>query len=56
MIVRTPVEGFTGEVVGIRFENGVAEVDSAHPSLAYFIRHGYTVEAEENPKPRARTK
>lgn len=57
MIVRTPVEGFTGDVVGIRFEKGVAEVDSAHPSIAYFVRHGYTVEADEKPKQaRARTK
>ena len=57
MIVRTPVEGFTGDVVGIRFEKGVAEVASSHPSIAYFVRHGYTVEADEKPKQaRARTK
>ena len=57
MIVRTPVEGCTGDVVGIRFEKGVAEVDSAHPSIAYFVRHGYTVETDEKPKQaRARTK
>ena len=35
----------------------VAEVDSAHPSVAYFVRHGYTVETDEKPKQaRARTK
>lgn len=56
MIVRTPVEGFTGDVAGVRFEKGVAEVSSDHPSLAYFVRHGYTVAAEEKPKPRTRTK
>ena len=57
MIVHTPVAGFTGDVVGIRFEKGVAEVDSAHPAIAYFVRHGYMVEADEKPKQaRARTK
>ena len=30
---------------------------SAHPAIANFVRHGYTVEADEKPKQaRARTK
>lgn len=41
--IRTPVPGYTGEVVGVEFVDGVGE--SGEPSqLAYFRRHGYTVE------------
>ena len=42
-IVKTPVEGFTGKVVGVNFLDGVGE--STDPlALAYFARQGYTIE------------
>lgn len=44
--VRTPVEGYCGEVAGVSFVDGAAEVDEDHRSLAYFGRHGYTIETE----------
>ena len=40
--VRTPVEGFTGNVVGVQFTDGVGEADE-DSQLAYFARQGYTV-------------
>lgn len=46
--ITTPVEGFTGTVVGVTFANGVGEtVDPV--ALAYFTRQGYTVEANVAP-------
>lgn len=43
VLVRTPVEGFSGEVIGVIFENGQAIVDDeANPrALAYFQEAGY---------------
>ena len=43
--IRTPVKGFTGTVIGVAFADGsgIAETES---QIAYFERHGYTVEAE----------
>lgn len=40
--VRTPVEGFTGEVVGVQFVDGVGDTDN-ESAIAYFTRHGYQV-------------
>lgn len=42
MRVETPVAGFTGEVAGVHFVDGVAEVEG-EAALAYFERHGYTI-------------
>lgn len=40
--IRTPVKGFTGQVAGVQFTDGVGEtVDEA--ALAYFTRHGYEI-------------
>lgn len=44
--VTAPVKGFTGKVVGVMFDSGVAETDDER-QLAYFRRHGYTVEETE---------
>lgn len=44
--VTTPVEGFTGVVVGVDFKDGVGETDSI-PALEYFERQGYTIENDE---------
>lgn len=44
--VKTPVEGYTGQVVGVTFADGVGETDDP-AVLAYFRRHGYTVEETE---------
>ena len=41
-IVNTPVKGFTGEVAGIAFANGTADVDDPI-ALGYFERRGYDV-------------
>ena len=41
--IHTPVKGFTGSVVGVTFADGVGETDEP-AKLAYFHRHGYTVE------------
>lgn len=41
--VKTPVEGYTGTVAGVAFDDGVGETDDPR-ALAYFERHGYTVE------------
>jgi hypothetical protein len=40
--VKTPVEGFTGEVAGVVFADGVGETDNPN-ALNYFRRHGYDV-------------
>lgn len=42
-VVKTPVEGFTGTVVGVTFTDGVGETDDL-AALAYFERQGYEVE------------
>lgn len=47
--IHTPVKGFTGNVVGVDFKDGVGETESI-PALAYFERHGYKIEADEKPK------
>lgn len=42
--VHTPMEGFTGEVVGVKFADGTAEVPSdAVQQLGYFRRRGYGI-------------
>lgn len=49
--VTAPVKGFVGKVVGAMFDGGVATVED-ELQLAYFRRHGYTVEeAEASGKP-----
>lgn len=40
--VRTPVEGFSGVVVGVQFTDGVGEADE-DSQLAYFARQGYDI-------------
>ena len=46
--VTTPVEGFTGVVVGVSFTDGVGETEQ-EGALAYFRRHGYQIgEPEED--------
>jgi hypothetical protein len=44
--VHSPREGYDGVSVGVRFRDGVAEVNPAeHPAaLAYFERAGYRIE------------
>lgn len=44
--IRTPVAGFSGEVVGVVFSGGVGHTDNEN-ALNYFRRHGYTVGAVE---------
>lgn len=51
-VVHTPVEKFTGTVVGVEFVDGAGETDDDN-LLAYFRRHGYTI--ADKPK-RAATK
>lgn len=48
--ITTPVEGFTGVVVGVHFKDGAGETDNAS-AIQYFERHGYTVTAGEDPAP-----
>lgn len=45
--ISTPVEGFTGVVVGVRFTDGVGETEDPI-ALAYFARQGYHVEVSES--------
>lgn len=45
MQVTTPVKGFTGTVVDVRFTDGVGDTDDP-TALAYFARHGYTISGE----------
>lgn len=47
--VTAPVQGFTGKVVGVAFTDGRGETDN-EAALAYFARHGYTIEQGE-PEP-----
>lgn len=54
--VRTPEAGWTGEVGGIQFTDGVAVIDDqTHPTvLAYCRTAGYQVEPiEPEPEPEA---
>lgn len=44
--VETPVEGYTGKVAGVSFVDGIGETEDA-TALAYFARHGYTVDGED---------
>ncbi|WP_402843774.1 hypothetical protein [Microbacterium sp. GXS0129] len=41
--ITTPVEGYTGVVVGVSFVDGHGETDNP-AALAYFARQGYTIE------------
>lgn len=41
--ITTPVADFTGDVVGVAFVKGTGETDDP-VKLAYFGRHGYTIE------------
>lgn len=45
--ITAPVEGHDGEVAGVPFRRGVAELDTAadgaSPALAYFRRRGYGI-------------
>lgn len=46
--ITSPVEGFSGEVVGVHFVKGTAEPDVVTESaLSYFRRHGYTIDDGE---------
>lgn len=47
--ILTPVKGYTGAVVGVDFKAGVGETDDP-AALAYFARHGYTIEAGDEGK------
>lgn len=38
--IQTPVEGFTGEVVGVSFVDGFGETEDEN-AIAYFIRQGF---------------
>lgn len=44
--ITAPVSGYTGTVAGVTLANGTAETASK-TAIAYFRRHGYTVEAVE---------
>lgn len=41
--IQTPVEGFTGEVVGVSFVDGFGETEDEN-AIAYFIRQGFGLE------------
>ena len=45
-VVTTPVEGFRGTIAGVEFVDGKGETDH-EGALAYFARHGYTVDLGE---------
>lgn len=51
MLVRTPVAGFTGIVAGVVFTDGVSDDPVPAEALAYFVRHGYLIEAPERARP-----
>lgn len=48
--VTAPVEGFTGHVAGVAFENGIGETTD-QAALAYFHRQGYTVVQDDPEDP-----
>lgn len=52
MRIQTPVEGFTGEVVGVHFVDGFGETEDEN-AIAYFIRQGFGLDgsAPEDVKP-----
>ena len=41
--ITAPVEGFTGTVAGVAFNDGKAQTSDGN-AVAYFQRHGYKVE------------
>ena len=44
--ITTPAPGYNGTILGVLFADGTAEATGLSPTaLAYFRRHGYTVEA-----------
>ncbi|WP_048343929.1 Ish1 domain-containing protein, partial [Cellulomonas sp. A375-1] len=43
--IHTPVKGFTGTVAGVTFADGTGETDD-EGAIAYFERHGYTIDDE----------
>lgn len=47
-VVYTPVEGFTGTVVGVHFRDGAGETDDP-AALGYFQSAGYRIESEVAP-------
>lgn len=54
MRIQTPVEGFTGEVVGVHFVDGFGETEDEN-AIAYFIRQGFGLDgsAHEGAEPEA---
>ena len=52
--INTPVKGFTGTVAGVAFVNGAGE-STDEAALAYFVRHGYTVD-DGKPAPKRAAK
>ncbi|MDN5980121.1 hypothetical protein [Bifidobacterium mongoliense] len=48
--VKTPVRGFTGDVAGVDFQNGVGTCDS---DISYFQRHGYEIMEDKPAKPKS---
>lgn len=56
--IQTPVEGFTGEVVGVSFVDGFGETEDEN-AIAYFIRQGFGLDGsapegtEPEPEPEA---
>ena len=52
-IVTTPERRFSGEVAGVAFANGRADVDGVTHARAirYFLRRGYSVEAAQPEAP-----
>lgn len=53
VIIHTPVEGFSGEVAGVVFEDGVNVTDPE--DLSYFERHGYLIEEPAKKPARGKT-
>ena len=52
MRIQTPVEGFTGEVVGVHFVDGFGETEDEN-AISYFIRQGFGLDgsASEDVEP-----
>lgn len=52
--IQTPVEGFTGEVVGVHFVDGFGETEDEN-AIAYFTRQGFGLDgsAPEGAEPEA---
>ena len=49
--ITAPEQGFSGEVAGLHFAQGVAVGDPSPGALAYFGRRGYGIEEAEAPAP-----